>query len=470
MALSLFRHVYSMVSEWMPGRITGMINDWMPGWISRLINHLVPEDTDESMGIALAIVCSKSRNGKRCRSGLTQDGSKRLTRKDECVAAEARRNTVHILKDTLRKKEQLLMNPPELLVTRAKLHWMKRYTVLTEQRVKNLKTVLEKAKFKKNDSEESKDTYAYVYPHSMNITIYLCPQFWVAPKHLEKNSQMGTLIHEASHFLGTKDLAYGKGTKRIKFGSGGTVVRGILAKEDLMEVMSNADNIEYEFEVTLNHKGDYIRVNTARSFHHEYDCCQERAEHSVCIKAVNEDFFKYYKVKKRNSTDIKGYVTEVLKAADTLSKCLEKLQTMAAGMQPRKVPEHHAHAQGAIWYSLVALRTEEPIPATVASIVKLARRCLTNILHYLKEMEATLLEFQDYRGPEKGIFASALESLAREVDFHLKDTPWDCFICRENNLPPTLKRCTLPLASLIEVVKEFEREVLATEGLDMFDP
>ncbi|XP_069473040.1 uncharacterized protein [Ambystoma mexicanum] len=544
---------HGLLSEWMRDRITGLIND------------LVLEDT------ALAIVCSKYTDGKKCRIGLTQDGSEPLTRKDECVAAEARRNTVHILKDTLRKKDQLLMNSPEHLVTKAKVHWMWRYTVLTEQRVKNLITVLEKAKFKKNDSEEKQNTYAYVYPKSNDRTIYLCPQFWAAPKHLKKNSQLGTLIHEASHFLGTEDLAYGKETKRIPFGCGGTVVRVIL--KGLVEVTANADNIEYEFEVTLKHKGNYIRVITATSSYHEYNCCLERAEHSVCIKAVNEDFFKYYKVKKGHAEDIKRDVAELLKAVDTLqqwqgalqeeadirparetscalellrersrrqelfrersqrleqlresSRALElvreqlrersrelellrersrelerlgelSLKPMSLGAAEKRAGEAAASEELPVVYENSSDESEDeeaglpspapsaggagthepfymglqPTPFTLDVIVRECLQCLINIRDYTERLRTTLEEFHDFQWAGADTFASPLTSLVVELE--------SCFISlRESSRTSEyvfgliLGRCRVQVNSVVKEVKSLQAAVLATEGLDMFDP
>ena len=45
-------------------------------------------------------------------------------------------------------------------------------------------------------------TWAYVYPSDKTHTVYLCPMFFKTndEKPLSKDSKIGTLIHELSHF------------------------------------------------------------------------------------------------------------------------------------------------------------------------------------------------------------------------------------------------------------------------------
>ena len=59
---------------------------------------------------------------------------------------------------------------------------------------------------------EGKTLYAYVYPSDKSHTVYLGPKFFKTNDEipLSKDSKIGTLIHELSHFkdvIGTHDLS-----------------------------------------------------------------------------------------------------------------------------------------------------------------------------------------------------------------------------------------------------------------------
>jgi hypothetical protein len=74
---------------------------------------------------------------------------------------------------------------------------------------KLLTAVRSNIKFKYNP--EKIDTFAYVDPTDKTHTVYLCPVFFKTndEKPLSKDSKIGTLIHELSHFedvLGTDDF------------------------------------------------------------------------------------------------------------------------------------------------------------------------------------------------------------------------------------------------------------------------
>ena len=58
-------------------------------------------------------------------------------------------------------------------------------------------------KFKFDPGYENKTTYAYVYTTDKTHTVYLCHKFFEEEKNekpLSKDSKIGTLIHEVSHF------------------------------------------------------------------------------------------------------------------------------------------------------------------------------------------------------------------------------------------------------------------------------
>jgi peptidyl-Lys metalloendopeptidase len=79
-----------------------------------------------------------------------------------------------------------------------------------------------------------KQYYAYVYP-TQPYKIYLCKVFWSAPA-TGRDSKMGTLIHEMSHFnavAGTDDYVYGATGAHN------------LALSNPAQAIDNADNHEY---------------------------------------------------------------------------------------------------------------------------------------------------------------------------------------------------------------------------------
>lgn len=74
--------------------------------------------------------------------------------------------------------------------------------------------------------------YAFTCGGGANQTIWLCGGFWRAPA-MGRDSQAGTLVHELSHWFGTRDFAY-------------TCPRcQDLASRDPATAVRNADNTEY---------------------------------------------------------------------------------------------------------------------------------------------------------------------------------------------------------------------------------
>ncbi|XP_025050416.1 uncharacterized protein LOC112548547 [Alligator sinensis] len=235
-----------------------------------------------------AIVCGKEENQRKCHIS-ERDGESHIPLAEDKarIAEAAKQSALDILRDAV-KKDRVLMEMPQDLISRDSeepMLWMERYAVLTEQRVRNLISVLEKAKFMGDPSAQQ--LYAYVYTESGDKTIYLCPLFWEAPSHLDKVSQPGTLIHEASHFLGTCDITYEPFSFYV-------TCRGVMVKNNstdpdspkflpLVTAVLNANNVEYDFEWTPRHRGGYKRGRCS--------CCGETARSSICESAVPDELF-----------------------------------------------------------------------------------------------------------------------------------------------------------------------------------
>ncbi|XP_059583533.1 uncharacterized protein LOC132250424 [Alligator mississippiensis] len=279
-----------------------------------------------------AIVCGKEENQRKCRTFKTGGKTYKSVPKGKTRIAEtAWQSALEILRDALKKKDRVLMETPQDLIScdsEQPSFWMERYAVVTEKRVRDLISVLEEVKFMEDLSK--KNAYAYVYPKSRDKTIYLCPLFWAAPRHLDKDSQPGTLIHEASHFLGTRDITYEPFSFYV-------TCRGVMVKNNstdpdspkflpLVTAVLNANNIAFEFELTLRHRGDYKEGR--------YSCCGETARNSVCESAVPDKFF----ASPSNQRELKRMsIPEILRgkllpARDRLQQHVAALRTIADTM------------------------------------------------------------------------------------------------------------------------------------------
>ncbi|XP_074925899.1 uncharacterized protein LOC116823992 [Chelonoidis abingdonii] len=244
------------------------------------------------------------------------------------TAEAAKQKAIEILRDALRKKDRVLMEKPQDLVfgdSGDHKFWMERHAILTEELVRCLISELEGVKFKEDLTWGNR--YAYVYPKSGDKTVYLCPLFWEASTDLGEGSQPGILIHEASHFLGIRDITYSKETISV-------ACRGKLAKlkvgsepsvpdlNSLGKAVLNANNIEYEFEITLNHKGRYKNG--------KYSCCGEKAVNSVCERAVPDEFLiHYFRESSLGRKKINEVLQSLLPARDRLQKLFSQLREIA---------------------------------------------------------------------------------------------------------------------------------------------
>ncbi|KAM9123533.1 uncharacterized protein ACDP82_013565 isoform 1-T2 [Pangshura tecta] len=271
----------------------------------------------------LEIVCSNAANEKTCCSHTKYRYPLlflELTKEKRRTAEAAKQSALEILRDALKKNQVLVEKPTEWLL---RDNGDPKFWMLTAELVRDLISVLEAVKFMEDFSGEN--IFARVYAKSEEKTIYLGPQFWQASKHLAKVSQPGMLIHEASHFLGTDDIIYEEFPVDC---------RGLMVTTNSMSLDSanfvplsgavlNTNNIEYEFELTLNHKGKYKNG--------QYSYCGETARNSVCERAVPDEFSSSpFSQSLSISTDIHVILTEsLLPARDRLQKHVLELREIA---------------------------------------------------------------------------------------------------------------------------------------------
>ncbi|KAH0621202.1 hypothetical protein JD844_022266 [Phrynosoma platyrhinos] len=255
-----------------------------------LCKVMKPEEIIQRMGIG-NLWC-------RVKNAVKQHGKKNniqdLTEEEAKIAEEAKQGALEILEDALKKKDKVLMKLPERIVLQREERedfWMERHAILTEDKVKKLIAELKKVRFKKNTSRNICAAYVLLFAHGMGRTIYLCDPFWKTQKYLGKFSQPGILIHEVSHLLDAKDITYEENTFSV--GCKGSLIKNSPAQssalsdeEDwegaLRKAFLNASNIADEFEITLNHRGNYVDGR--------YTCCGETKRYSVCESSVPDYF------------------------------------------------------------------------------------------------------------------------------------------------------------------------------------
>ncbi|XP_067423695.1 uncharacterized protein [Emydura macquarii macquarii] len=258
-----------------------------------------------------------------------------MAQRKEKTAEAAKLTALEILRDALRKKDRVLMEKPQDLFFGDRgdpRFWMERHAILTEELVTSLISELEAVTFKEDLTREN--CYAYVYPKSGDKTVYLCPQFWTSSTKLGEDSQPGFLIHEVSHFLGTRDITYSKAGIYV-------ACRGKLVKcssdlqapdlNPLWKAVLNANNIAYEFEITLNHKGKYEDG--------QYSCCGEKAENSVCERAVPDQFLIHSFRESEKRKNIGEIMESLLSTVKKLQVHVKKLKNIAD-----EVDETHKNA------------------------------------------------------------------------------------------------------------------------------
>ncbi|NXJ08209.1 PLMP metalloendopeptidase, partial [Odontophorus gujanensis] len=195
--------------------------------------------------------------------------------------------------------------------------------MLTARLLRSLIAQLQQAVFRKNPRKAG--SYAYVKKNAWDRTIYLCPLFWQAPGELQKDSQPGTLIHEASHFLGLHDITYA--TASFRAGGGGTAIctdGHMPLSEALRKALLNANSIEYEFEMVLRHRQLYQGGC--------YACCGETARNSVCENALPWGEPAYRPQSAAASTIGNVVQLSLLPARDAMRRCLWDMRRAAEAL------------------------------------------------------------------------------------------------------------------------------------------
>ncbi|XP_013816269.2 uncharacterized protein [Apteryx mantelli] len=253
----------------------------------------------------------------------SEDVTEELSEEESRIVWRAQRTALEVLEDTLRKDRVLIKNLKDVVVldrgSKGDGCWVERYAMLTEKLLRQLISQLEQVAFQKNPCKAR--SYAYVKKNTPDRTIYLCPLFWQAPRELEKDSQPGTLIHEASHFLGLHDITYT--TASFQVGTGGAIIwtdSHTPAFESLRKALLNANSIEYEFEIVLKHREPYRGDR--------YACCGETARNSICENAVPWSGLSCGPTESsavRRSTIGDTVRLSLLPARDAMKKCLSDI-------------------------------------------------------------------------------------------------------------------------------------------------
>ncbi|TFK19572.1 zincin [Coprinopsis marcescibilis] len=159
-----------------------------------------------------------------------------------CSASQQTAVKLAITAATNYATSSFLTSSAEVAATARYTTWFGNYTATRHDKVLSHFTAIHKNDFSTfvfNCKCSYPGAYAYVYP-SIFGEIYLCDAFWKAPV-TGRDSQGGTIIHEASHFTnngGTQDHTYGQsGCKQ-------------LAKDSPDSAVENADSHEYYTENT----------------------------------------------------------------------------------------------------------------------------------------------------------------------------------------------------------------------------
>uniref|UniRef100_A0A8C3L900 Lysine-specific metallo-endopeptidase domain-containing protein n=1 Tax=Chrysolophus pictus TaxID=9089 RepID=A0A8C3L900_CHRPC len=260
-----------------------------------------------------------------CVLSRCEDVSEELSEEECSIARQAQHVALEVLEDALRKDRLLMKNLKDVVVLTGEggEGWVERYAMLTERLLQSLIAQLQQAVFLKNPCKAG--SYAYVKKNAWDRTIYLCPLFWQAPSELQKDSQPGTLIHEASHFLGLHDITYA--TASFRAGSGGTAIctdGHMPLSETLQKALLNANSIEYEFEIVLRHRQPYQGGC--------YACCGETARNSVCENALPWDGPACGPQSTATSTIGDMVQLALLPTRDAMRRCLWNMRRVAEAL------------------------------------------------------------------------------------------------------------------------------------------
>ena len=254
-------------------------------------------------------------------------GHRKLTNDQRQLAEEARTLALELLNDALQKAEHVLLPeepslsyiPPVGMYKTERRCVMERYAILTIPFVKDLRDKIENIKFVFDNKPADRGTFAYVHAEDPNCIVNLCNYFFKKAKaEIGEDSRPGILIHEASHFLGADDVQYKKEilillmdsdkTNIMVWGPNEEAVMNannlsgapILDKESTCkrfeadkyaprDTYRNANNVEYEFEIRMQHIEEFVE-------NEGYKCCNEKKKNSVCSRSCRlHGWFATYK-------------------------------------------------------------------------------------------------------------------------------------------------------------------------------
>ena len=252
---------------------------------------------------------------------------RKLTNDQRLLAEEARTIALEVLDDALKKAEHVLLpeeaymsyDPKPYEYRTEKKYAMDRYAILTIPFVNELREKIKNAQFVFDSKPADKGTFAYVHVDDPNCVVNLCNYFFKKAKaEMGEDSRPGILIHEASHFLGADDVQYEKEaltllmdtdkTNIMVWGpndkavvkannlSGAPILDRISTGDERHKIDNfavrntyrNANNVEYEFEIRMQHSEDYTEGEG-------YKCCGEKKIYSVCsMSCLLEQWFATY--------------------------------------------------------------------------------------------------------------------------------------------------------------------------------
>ncbi|CAH2305321.1 Peptidyl-Lys metalloendopeptidase [Pelobates cultripes] len=187
-----------------------------------------------------------------------------LTEDEQKVAEEVKQRTLNILKDTLKKKDRLLVEETENLNYRSPDGLI---PLITQSLVEDLIRELQNVTFVRSYGNVHEDLISCNYSPSDERIIYLSHQFCKKGAYLGIDSRPAQIIHEVSHFLGfehsiEETMASGKESHFCQ-------------RKSLPLTIFNIDSV---FALFMNHEGTY-----KNGF---YSCCGEKSRDSVCDNSV----------------------------------------------------------------------------------------------------------------------------------------------------------------------------------------
>ncbi|XP_077303953.1 uncharacterized protein LOC143923884 [Lithobates pipiens] len=172
--------------------------------------------------------------------------SSSLNVKENKLANEAKKRTLAILNDALKKKDALLLDDPREFEEHEK---PSHFPLISTDLIIELISHLQKVTFRKSEDPKK---IAFVYSKNRDGIIYLCPKFWAQHEFLELDSRPETLIKMTLRLIGYRN------------------------NEENTDI--SACPIEQACSIVMNHSTTYINGL--------FSCCGERSMDSVCENSL----------------------------------------------------------------------------------------------------------------------------------------------------------------------------------------